>query len=65
METIYLKQIIEMAEVSKENLNIRKEIILDEMSDGELGKWIREMYRAKVREADETIKNITNKINGQ
>lgn len=65
METIYLKQIIEMAEVSKENLNIRKEIILDEMSDEELGKWIREMYRAKVREADETIKNITLKINGQ
>lgn len=65
METIYLKQIIEMAEVSKENLNIRKEIILDEMSDAELGKWIREMYRAKVREADETIKNITLKINGQ
>lgn len=63
METIYLKQIIEMAEVSKENLNIRKEIILDENTTNEqLGTIIRQMYKAKVDSADETIERLTDKI---
>jgi len=64
METTYLKQIIEMAKESKENLNIRKEIIMDDdTTDEQLGTIIRMMYRAKVSEADETIKRIMEKIN--
>ena len=56
METIYLKQIVEMAKESKENLNIRKEIILDDdTTDEQLGMIIRMMYRAKVETQNETI----------
>jgi hypothetical protein len=63
MDTTYLKQIIEMANESKENLNIRKEIILDDdTTDEQLGTIIRQMYRAKVSEANETIKRVTEKI---
>jgi hypothetical protein len=63
MDTTYLKQIIEMAEESKENLNIRKEIILDDdTTDEQLGMIIRMMYRAKVSEANETIKRTKEKI---
>jgi hypothetical protein len=64
METTYLKQMIGFAKESKENLNIRKEIIIDENTTNEqLGMFIRQMYRAKVDEADETIKRLTEKIN--
>jgi len=64
METTYLKQMIGFAKDSKENLNIRKEIIIDENTTNEqLGMFIRQMYRAKVDEADETIKRLTEKIN--
>ncbi len=64
METTYLKQMITFAKDSKENLNIRKEIIIDENTTNEqLGMFIRQMYRAKVDEADETIKRLTEKIN--
>jgi len=64
METTYLKQMIGFAKDSKENLNIRKEIIIDENTTNEqLGIFIRQMYRAKVDEADETIKRLTEKIN--
>ena len=59
---IYQKQIIEMATESKETLTVRKEIIIDDMSDADLGKWIRKMYRAKCEAADEHIKHI-NQIN--
>lgn len=63
METTYLKQIIEFANESKQNLNIRKEIIMDDdTTDEQLGMFIRQMYRAKVSEANETIERITNKI---
>ena len=63
MDTTYLKQIVTMAEESKENLNIRKEIILDDdTTDEQLGTIIRQMYRAKVSEANETIKRVTEKI---
>jgi len=55
---IYQKQMIEMASESKETLTIRKEIIIDNMSDEELGKWVRTMYKAKCEAADEHIKNI-------
>ena len=52
-----------MAKESKENLNIRKEIILDDdTTDEQLGTIIRQMYRAKVSESNETIERITNKI---
>jgi hypothetical protein len=55
---------IGFAKDSKENLNIRKEIIIDENTTNEqLGMFIRQMYRAKVDEADETIKRLTEKIN--
>ena len=63
IDTTYLKQIIQMAEESKENLNIRKEIILDDdTTDEQLGTIIRMMYRAKVSEANETIKRTKEKI---
>ena len=55
---IYQKQIIEMATESKETLTVRKEIIVDDMSDEDLGKWIRKMYRAKCDAADEHIEHI-------
>ena len=64
METTYLKQIVQMAEESKENLNIRKEIIIDkDVTNEQLGQIIRQMYKAKVDEANETIKRVTEKIN--
>ena len=63
METNYLKQIVQFAQESKENLNIRKEIILDDdTTDEQLGTIVRMMYRAKVSEANETIERVTNKI---
>ena len=63
MDTTYLKQIIKMAEDSKENLNIRKEIIIDDdTTDEQLGTFIRMMYRAKVSDANETIKRTKEKI---
>lgn len=63
VDTTYLKQIIKMAEESKENLNIRKEIIIDDdTTDEQLGTFIRMMYRAKVSDANETIKRTKEKI---
>ena len=62
-ETTYLKQMVVFAKESKENLNIRKEIILDENTTNEqLGTIIRQMYKAKVDSADETIERLTDKI---
>ena len=55
---IYQKQIIEMATESNETLTVRKEIIIDSMSDEELGKWIRVMYKAKCESADNHIEHI-------
>jgi hypothetical protein len=55
---IYQKQIIEMVTESKETLTIRKEVIIDSMSDEELGKWIRAMYKAKCESADNHIEHI-------
>lgn len=55
---MYARQIIEMSEQSKETLTIRKEIIIDSMSDEELGNWVRKMYKAKCEAADEHIKHI-------
>ncbi len=55
---MYARQIIEMSEQSKETLTIRKEIIIDSMSDEELGKWVRTMYNAKCKSADEHIEHI-------
>jgi hypothetical protein len=49
-----------MATESKETLTVRKEIIIDDMSDEDLGKWIRKMYRAKCEAADEHINYIKN-----
>lgn len=49
MEKNYARQIIEWAELAKETLTIRKEIILDDdTTDEQLGEIIRMMYRAKV-----------------
>ena len=63
METTYLKQMVGFAKESKENLNIRKEIILDENTTNEqLGSIIRQMYKAKVDSEDETIERLTDKI---
>ncbi len=55
---MYARQIIEMSEQSKETLTIRKEIIIDSMSDAELGRWVRTMYKAKCESADNHIEHI-------
>ena len=55
---MYARQIIEMSEQSKETLTIRKEIIIDSMSDEDLGRWVRTMYRAKCESADTHIEYI-------
>ena len=49
MDKQYARQIIELAELAKQSLNVRKEIILDEnTTDLQLGFIIRQMYKAKV-----------------
>lgn len=58
---MYSGQLIKLAEESKETLTIRKEIILDKMSDDELGSWVRKMYKAKCESADELISRNKNK----
>lgn len=56
MEKQYAKQIIEWAEEAKQTLTIRKEIIIDEtLTDTDLGKIIRQMYKAKEEAQNETI----------
>ncbi len=58
MEKRYAEQIIEWAEQAKQTLTIRKEIIIDEtINDTELGKIIRQMYKAKVEAQNEQIKH--------
>jgi hypothetical protein len=57
MEKQYAKQIIQWAEEAKQTLSIRKEIIIDEtITDTDLGKIIRQMYKAKEETQNETIK---------
>lgn len=56
MEKQYAKQIIQWAEEAKQTLTIRKEIIIDEtINDADLGKIIRQMYKAKEETQNETI----------
>ena len=56
MEKNYARQIIEWAELAKETLTIRKEIIMDDdTTDEQLGEIIRMMYRAKVSVENESI----------
>jgi acyl-coenzyme A synthetase/AMP-(fatty) acid ligase len=63
MKKEYAKQIIEWAEEAKQILTIRKEIIVDEtLSDTDLGKIVRQMYRAKVETQNETIKRTKENI---
>ncbi len=63
MKKEYAKQIIEWAEEAKQILTIRKEIIIDEtISDTDLGKIIRQMYKAKVETQNETIKRTKENI---
>ncbi len=63
MKKEYAKQIIEWAEEAKQILTIRKEIIIDEtLSDTDLGKIVRQMYRAKVETQNETIKRTKENI---
>ncbi len=63
MEKQYAKQIIEWAEQAKETLTIRKEIIIDEtLNDTELGKIVRQMYKAKVETQNETIEKTKQNI---
>ena len=58
MEKQYAKQVIQWAEEAKQTLTIRKEIIIDEtINDTELGRIVRQMYKAKVEAQDETIKH--------
>lgn len=59
----YAIQMIEDAELSKQSLNIRKEIILDEKTtDEELGKIVRQMYKAKADELNELINRCKNEM---
>lgn len=63
MDKQYAKQIIEWAEEAKQTLTIRKEIIIDEtVSDTDLGKIVRQMYKAKVESQNETIKHTKQNI---
>ena len=63
MKKEYAKQIIEWAEEAKQILTIRKEIIIDEtINDNELGKIVRQMYKAKVDAQNETIKRTKENI---
>ena len=63
MKKEYAKQIIECAEEAKQILTIRKEIIIDEtINDNELGKIVRQMYKAKVDAQNETIKRTKENI---
>jgi hypothetical protein len=49
MEKRYAQQMIEWSKTAKETLTVRKEIIIDtEVTDDQLGKIIRQMYKAKV-----------------
>jgi hypothetical protein len=64
MEKQYAKQIIEWAEEAKQTLTIRKEIIIDEtINDTELGKIVRQMYKAKVESNNEQIQRAKNESN--
>ena len=59
----YAKRMIEDADLSKQSLNIRKEIILDEKTtDEELGKIVRQMYKAKVDELNDLINRCKNEM---
>jgi hypothetical protein len=62
MKKEYAKQVIQWAEEAKEILTIRKEIILDKMSDEELGQWVRLMYNTKVEEQDNIIERTKQNI---
>jgi len=63
MDKQYAKQIIEWAEEAKQILTIRKEIIIDEtITDTDLGKIVRQMYKAKVDAQNETIKHTKQNI---
>lgn len=49
MDKQYARQIIEMSQWAMEILTVSKEIIIDtEVTDDQLGKIIRQMYKAKV-----------------
>ena len=64
MTKYYAQQILEGAKLSKETLTIRKEIILDDdVTNEQLGEIIRQMYRAKATEQDETIKRCLEVLN--
>ena len=56
MDKRYATQIIEWAEIAKETLTLRKEIIIDEtITNEKLGEIVRMMYRAKARAENESI----------
>jgi aromatic ring-cleaving dioxygenase len=57
MKQQYAKQIIEWAEEAKQYLTIRKEIILENTTDQQLGSIVRQMYNSKVQTQNETIEN--------
>jgi len=62
MDKRYAQQIIKWAEEAKETLTVRKEIIIDNITDEQLGNIIRMMYRAKVEAQNETIKKTKENI---
>ena len=59
----YAIQMIDNAQLAKQSLNIRKEIILDEKTTNEeLGKIVRQMYKAKADELNELINRCKNEM---
>jgi hypothetical protein len=54
----YIKQAIELAQESKKEINISKELIESISDDAELGAKIREMLSKKITDCDEYIKHM-------
>ena len=54
----YIKQAIELAEDSKKEITISREIIDSINDDAELGGKIREMLSKKIMDCDEYIKHM-------
>jgi hypothetical protein len=59
----YATQMIKEAELSKQSLVVGKEIIIDKKTtDDELGKIVRQMYKAKAEELNKLIDRCKNEM---
>lgn len=55
---IYTKQLEELYGESKKTLTIESKIILSDITDEELGKFVREQYKKKVDDCDSHLKHM-------